>query len=195
MRWLVATAMLVLSTAPAMAQDRLDELATMVNQSTATPRGEDSMVERMAKLVRTSADELRAEQTSSGLGWGDLFLAHRIAARGGHPVGKVIAARRTGASWTQIAEEARVDPDALVADVGGAWPDAARSVSGVSRAAPTPAASPDKPDAKPRSGGLLDFLRGKAGGESDDRASPPPTSEPRDDITERMLRGAGQKQR
>jgi hypothetical protein len=194
MKYVVALLGLLLVTAPAAAQDRLDELATVVNQSSASPKSEAGTIERMAKTLRIDADALRAEQMGSGLGWGDLFLAHRIATRGGHPVTKVIAARRSGASWTTIAEEARVEPDALVADVVAAWPDAARVLP--KPATPAAAAAPDKPAQaeKAKSGGLLDFLRGKSSSDADTggSSSAPP---PRDEMTERMLRGAGQKQR
>ena len=186
----VVAALLVLATA-ASAQDRLDELATVVNQSTAAPKTEAAAVERMAKTLGIGADALRAEQTASGLGWGDLFLAHRVAKRGGHPVDKVIAARRTGANWTQIADEARVDADALVGDVVASFPDAARVVP--KPAAPAAAPATDTPEKDTRkSRGFFDFLRGKpAGGDT----SGPGLPQPADDISERMLRGAGQKQR
>jgi hypothetical protein len=194
MKYAVALLGLMLMTAPAVAQDRLDELATVVNQSSASPKSEAGTIERMAKTLRVDADALRTEQTGSGLGWGDLFLAHRIATRGGHPVSKVIAARRSGANWTTIAEEARVEPDALVADVVAAWPDAARVLP--KPATPASASAPDKPaqTEKAKSGGVLDVLRGKSSSDADTSGSssgPPP----RDEMTERMLRGAGQKQR
>src|SRR5438105_9339787 len=141
MKYAVALLGLLLVAAPTVAQDRLDALATVVNQSSASSKSEAGTIERMAKMLRVDPDALRAEQTSSGLGWGDLFLAHRIASRGNHPVSKVIAARRSGAPWTTIADEARVESDALVADVVATWPDAAR----VLPKAATPAPASDKP--------------------------------------------------
>lgn len=193
MRYAVALVGLLLMAAPATAQDRLDELATVVNQSSASPKSEAGTIERMANTLRVDPDVLRAEQTSSGLGWGDLFLAHRIASRGNHPVSKVIAARRSGANWTAIADEARVDPDALVADVVAAWPDAARVLPKAAKPAAPASDKPAEPE-KAKSGGFLDFLRGKSSSDVDTSSSssgPPP----RDEITDRMLRGAGQKQR
>jgi len=194
MRYAVAVAVLLLLTTAASAQDRLDELATVVNQSTATPKTEAAAVERMAKTLGTGADALRAEHTASGLGWGDLFLAHRVAKRGGHPVDKVIAARRTGANWTEIADEARVDADALVGDVVASFPDAARVLP--KPAAPPAAPAPAEPAEKDtrKSGGFFDFLRGKPSGDAGDKSAPG-LPQPADDISDRMLRGAGQKQR
>jgi hypothetical protein len=194
MKYAVALLGLWLVAAPASAQDRLDELATVVNQSSASPKSEAGTIERMAKTLRVDPDALRAEQTSSGLGWGDLFLAHRVASRGNHPVSKVIAARRSGAAWTTIADEARVESDALVADVVATWPDAARVLPKAVTPAPPPASDKPAQTEKAKSGGFLDFLRGKSSSDADtsSTSSGPP---PRDEITERMLRGAGQKQR
>jgi hypothetical protein len=195
MRYVVALASLLVMTSPAIAQDRLDALAIVVNQSSAAPKSEAATVERMAKTLGTGADALRAEQTSSGLGWGDLFLAHRVASRGGHPVDKVIAARRSGANWTEIAEEASVDPDKLVADVVASWPDAARVLPKPATPAATPAADKPEEKDKAKSGGVFDFLRGKSASDDTDKSGTPAGPPPRDEITDRMLRGAGQKQR
>src|SRR5688500_723302 len=78
---------------------------------------------RMARSLTKSADTLRAERVSSRLGWGDLYIAHRIAARGGHAVDKVLGARRSGATWKQIADEAGVEPVLVVQDVLATWPE------------------------------------------------------------------------
>ena len=115
--------------APAAAQDRLDAAAAALTRATAQPRDEAVAVGRMGSLLGVTPEALRAQRTSVGLGWGDFFVARRIAARGGHPVDKVFAARRTGTGWSAIAEEANVSSDLLVQDVAAVWPEAARATA------------------------------------------------------------------
>jgi hypothetical protein len=114
---------LAASAASVRADDELDALAAGVERAAAAPHAERAAVDRMAQALTKSADTLRAERASSRLGWGDLYIAHRIATRGGHPVDKVVGARRSGATWTQIAEEAGVEPLLIAQDVLSTWPE------------------------------------------------------------------------
>jgi hypothetical protein len=180
---------LVLAVLPAAAQDRLDAVAAAVDRATTTAAA--AAVDRMAKFLDTTPDVLRAERASTRLGWGDVFVAHRIATRGGHPIAKVFAARRSGAAWGEIAEEARVDAGALVQDVAVLWPDAARATAGGGTARPdapsdatrAPVAPTAAPEEKKGLGSrVIDFLRGR-----DDQ---PPDRTP-DEIRDRMIRGGG----
>jgi len=134
-----ALAMVVLvlaTTASVYADPELDTLAAGVERTATSPQAERAAVDRMAKALSTAPDTLRAERASSRLGWGDLYIAHRIATRGGHPVDKVVAARRSGATWAQIAEEAGVEPVLIAQDVLATWPELKPRP-----AAPAPAAS------------------------------------------------------
>jgi hypothetical protein len=174
---------LVLAVLPAAAQDRLDAVAAAVDRAT-TPAAA-AAVDRMAKFLDTTPDVLRAERASTRLGWGDVFVAHRIATRGGHPIAKVFAARRSGAAWGEIAEEARVDAGALVQDVAALWPDAARA----------PAAPTAAPEEKKGLGSrVIDFLRG-APADKDKAAErgrdDQPPDRTQDEIRDRMIRGGG----
>jgi hypothetical protein len=196
--WIAILVMLVLFANVAGAQDRLDAIAAAVDRATATPQAEAATVDRMAKFLGTTPDTLRAERASTKLGWGDLFVSHRIAARGGHPIDKVFGARRSGAPWGTIAEEAGVQPDLLVGDVGAVFPDAARATgpaspggsttsgssapSGGSPTAPTKAAEPPKST----SGGETPFQPFGESRSSGDRT--------RDEIRDRMIRGGGTRQ-
>jgi hypothetical protein len=139
----------------------------------------------MAKFLGTTPETLRAERASTKLGWGDLFISHRIATHGGHPIDKVFAARRSGAPWGTIAEEAGVEPDLLIADVATAWPDAAKAVpstqtggSEPSRTPPAQAAEPPKSPVAPNPP-FQPFGDSRTG----DRT--------RDEIRDRMIRGSG----
>lgn len=111
------------TTASVHADPELDTLAAGVERTATTPQAERAAVDRIARALSTAPDTLRAERASSRLGWGDLYIAHRIATRGGHPVDKVVAARHSGATWAQIAEEAGVEPVLIAQDVFATWPE------------------------------------------------------------------------
>jgi len=174
-----------LAVLPAAAQDRLDAVVAAVDRATTPAAAEAAAVDRMAKFLDTAPDVLRAERASTRLGWGEVFVAHRIATRGGHPIAKVFAARRSGAAWGKIAEEARVDAGALVQDVAALWPDAARA----------PAAPTAAPEEKKGLGSrVIDFLRG-APADKDKAAErgrdDQPPDRTQDEIRDRMIRGGG----
>jgi len=191
---------LALAVLPAAAQDRLDAVAAAVDRATTPAAAEAAAVDRMAKFLDTAPDVLRAERASTRLGWGDVFVAHRIATRGGHPIAKVFAARRSGAAWGEIAEEARVDAGALVQDVAALWPDAARATPGggtarpgaPSDATPAPTAAPE--EKKSLGSRVIDFLRG-APADKDKAAErgrdDQPPDRTQDEIRDRMIRGGG----
>jgi len=191
-----------LAVLPAAGQDRLDAVAAAVDRAATPATAEPAAVDRMAKFLDTSADVLRAERASTRLGWGDVFIAHRIATRGGHPIAKVFAARRSGAAWGEIAEEARVDVDALVQDAAGLWPDAARATSsgGAARpgspsdATPAPASTAAPEEKKGVGARVLDFLRGAPADKDtvDVRGrDDTPSDRTQDEIRDRMIRGGG----
>ncbi len=119
---------------------------------------------------------------------GDLFISHRIATRSGHPIDKVFAARRSGAPWGTIAEEAGVQPDLLVADVATAWPEAANAVpstqTGGSEPSKAPPAQAGEPPKSPAAANppFQPFGDSRTG----DRAA--------DEIRNRMIRGGGIRQ-
>jgi hypothetical protein len=182
----------LLAALPAAAQDRLDAVAAGVDRAI-TPAAEPAAVERMARFLGTTPDVLRGERASQRLGWGDVFISHRIATRGGHPLEKVFAARRTGAAWELIAGEAHVDADALVQDVAVLWPEAARATAG----GPAPASPPPAPEAKKGLGDrVMDLLRGPPADTTGERArDDPPSDRTQEEIRDRMIRGGGGRSR
>jgi len=191
----LALAALVLAAVPVAAQDRLDAAAAALDRATAQPKTETAAVERMAALLKLAPDALRSQRASARLGWGDFFIAHRIAMRGVHPVDKVFAARRTGTGWTEIAEEANVSADALVQDVAIVWPDAAKAGAPPGGPATPPAAATSKPAAatsKEEPKGVGAKLRDLFGGSSTPPADEAkPAGPPADDMRDKMIRGGG----
>src|SRR5262245_234506 len=197
--WMAVLALLVLLPSVAGAQDRLDAVASAVDRATATSQTEAASVDRMAKFLGTTPETLRGERASTKLGWGDLFVSHRIATRGGHPIDKVFGARRSGAPWGTIAEEAGVQPDLIVSDVAAVWPDAARatgpagpgtsSPSGAGTSSGAPSSPPPAKAAEPP----------KSAGDSSTPFQPFGESQgsgdrTRDEIRDRMIRGGGVRQ-
>jgi hypothetical protein len=198
--WRVLSILVIaLTVGSAAAEGRLDALATAVERETSTPRAEGTSVERMARFLGVSVEELRVEHGAARLGWADVFISHRIATRGGHPLEKVFAARRSGAAWAQIAEEAGVDVDALVHDLAAVWPDAvgARSApdptgpGGSRPSAVAPAAAPPADDKKGLGGRVLDLLRGGTVDTPDGSRDDKPVDRTSEDIRDRMIRGGG----
>jgi len=194
-RWIgLALAAIALAAAPSAAQDRLDAAAAALDRATAQPKAETAAVERMSVMLRVAPDTLRAQRAGARLGWGDFFLAQRVAARGGHPVDKVFAARRTGAGWTEIAEEANVSADALVQDVAVVSPEAAKA--GASPAPPGSATAPARgtppaatPNDEPKGFGAR--MRDLFGGTPAPSGEGKPADSAADEMRDKMIRGGG----
>src|SRR5688500_2140590 len=162
---------LAASTADVHADPELDTLAAGVERTAATRKAERTVVDRMARALTTSLDTLRAQKASSRLGWGDLYIAYRIATRGGHPVDKVFGARRSGATWSQIAEEAGVEPVLIAQDVFATWPELQPKPA----PAPPSAASEPPRDARP--------------------APAPKPADAAEEVRDKILRGGGMRGR
>jgi hypothetical protein len=186
----VALVALVLAAAPAAAEDRLDAVAAALDRATAHPKAETAAVERMSAILKVAPDALRAQRAGVRLGWGDFYLAHRIAMRGAHPVEKVFAARRTGTGWSEIAEEANVNADALVQDVAIVSPDAAKAVGAPASGGPAPPAAATSPE-EPKGLGakIRDMFGGTPGPPPADGGKP--ANPAQEDIRDKMIRGGG----
>ena len=179
------------------AQDRLDTIAAAIDRAMTPAARANATLPRVAAVLGTTAETLRAEHASSQLGWGDLFIAHRIATRGGHPLEKVVAARRSPAAWGTLAEEAGVEADAVVQDAATLWPDAVRATSSTETAPATPPPAAAPTPARSVGGRVLDFLRGGADDKAADRVRDEPASSERteDDLRDKMIRGGGTRTR
>lgn len=123
MRVVLLAALLLLLPVAATAEDhRLEGFAAAINQASTASATDAATVNHIARAVERPIEALTSEQARSGLPWGDLFLAYRIAIHTGHPVEKVFAARKTGAAWKDIASDAKVDERRLEGDVLAAFP-------------------------------------------------------------------------
>jgi hypothetical protein len=182
MRAILLAAVLALGAGVASADEALDALVDAVNRAGAAPKTEAATVERIARAVAVAPPVLRARQAQAGLPWGDVLIAHRVASRGGHPLEKVVEARKSGATWTIIAGEARVDEALLAQDLTAAFPELAHAVT-------PPASGPAAPEAKKPASlkdRLLDFLRPRPPADDKDTLE---ADRAREEIRDRMLRG------
>lgn len=204
---LLATVALLVPLAVFAADHRLDGLVAAVNQAGAAKPTEAATVANIARALGVPPDALRTEQARAGLHWGDVFVAHRIAAHRGHPIDKVFAARRTGASWTDIALDAQVETGRLEQDLLAAFPNLTpvevppfspapaqappAAPPAASAPPPNPATSSDRP-APPavqpeKKRGMADRLRDLFGGEP--AGKPADRSSPRDEEIQDFIRG------
>lgn len=87
----------------ARAEARLGELAKRVDQAAA--RGEGEVASRLAAELGIAAEVLVAQHDDWKLGWGEMTIAHTLAASAGDEVGveQLIEMHQEGIGWGQIA--------------------------------------------------------------------------------------------
>jgi hypothetical protein len=108
----------------AAAADRVDRVAG---------RGEGEVAARLAAEFGVAADVLTAEKTDWKIGWGELMIAHTLAASAtaqGITVAEIVDLRADGTGWGQIAAGLEMSLGAVV----GAVRSEARVASGEVRA-------------------------------------------------------------
>lgn len=94
-------------------RQRLDAAISTLNSSEAK-HGVDSVVSaRIATETGVSIETLRMERVDSGLGFGDLYIAHELATRLGKTFAGVVVEFKAGKGFGQIATEGNVNWGAL----------------------------------------------------------------------------------
>ena len=116
LRTLFALAVL-LGTGSAWGADALSEGAAAIGQASTTPDGARVVVGHISRKLAISVETLRNERVQTGLGWGDLLVAHRIASLTGLSFDKIVAESKGGKTWEEIARAHDVDSTKLAADV------------------------------------------------------------------------------
>jgi hypothetical protein len=111
--------LLVLLAGPTWGADAptLEDRAAAFDRASKEPDGDRIVVGHISRALGVSVEKLRAQHTQSGLGWGDLLIAHRIAKAASSSVDDIVAESRNGKSWDAIARDRNVDVQRLVADV------------------------------------------------------------------------------
>jgi hypothetical protein len=111
--------LIVLLTQPASGADApsLEERAAVIDRVSKEPDGDRVVVGHISRVLRVPVEKLRAQRAESGLGWGDLLIAHRIAKTSASPVDAIVAESRSGKTWEVIARGRNVDVQTLIADI------------------------------------------------------------------------------
>ena len=115
MRAALVAAALVLSAAPAWAADpaTLAERATAIERASTAPDGFRVVVGHLSRELGVPVDMLRAQRLRSGLDWGAIFIANRLARETGMTFDEVVAAYRTGKTWEVIVQDHKLDLEKL----------------------------------------------------------------------------------
>jgi hypothetical protein len=110
---------LVLAAGAAGAADSptLGERAAIIERVSTEPDGTRVVLGHLSRTLQILTDELRTQREQTGLGWGELFVAHLIAKMGGRTLDQVVGEFRSGKSWEAIARDHRLNLDRLTADV------------------------------------------------------------------------------
>jgi hypothetical protein len=99
--------------APPPASPSLAERAAAIEATANEADGERVVLGHLSRKLGVSADVLRAPRAQPGLGWGDLFIANRLARETHTPLETLVAESRAGATWEDIAREHGADVERL----------------------------------------------------------------------------------
>jgi hypothetical protein len=119
MRWVLVAILSAVSlgvASPAGAQDpSLADRAAAIDHVLTEREGFRVVVGHISRELGITVDTLREQRKETGLGWGDLLVAHRISREGKAPLDQVVAEFRDGKSWEEVARGRKVDLDKLTA--------------------------------------------------------------------------------
>ncbi|MBI3826705.1 MAG: hypothetical protein HY294_11960 [Candidatus Rokubacteria bacterium] len=96
----------------------LEERAAAIERSSKAPDGDRVVVGHLSRKLGVPVETLRMQRARTGLGWGDLLIANRLAGDTGLPVEQLAAEFRDGGSWTAVARAHGGRVEALIQDVG-----------------------------------------------------------------------------
>jgi hypothetical protein len=133
----------------------LAERAAAIERASTAPDGFRVVVGHVSRELGIPVDVLRGQRAQTGLDWGALLIANRLARETGLTLEQVVAESRRGTSWEDIARAHNVD----VAKLAGA---VANTQSIVERRAEDKAPPPMqwKSTAPPGSGGPTGMVPG-----------------------------------
>ena len=80
-----------------------------INADASKPGGPAKVVQSISKSTGVPAATLEKQKTSTGLTYGDIFAAHSIAKAAGKNFNEIVALKKKGQTWDQIAEANGVD--------------------------------------------------------------------------------------
>jgi hypothetical protein len=94
---------------------RIQRAVAKIDAEAATPEGEAAVLQRLSAQLGVSADSLKLQHETWGLGYGEIAMAYGFAkaSRKGKTPADVVAMRTAGMGWLDIAKELGVKIDAV----------------------------------------------------------------------------------
>ena len=110
---------IVLGVNPAWAADpaTLADRATAIERASNAPDGYRVVVGHISRELSLAVDVLRTQRLRTGLDWGAIFIANRLARETGLTFDEVVAEYRSGKAWEQIVGDHKVDLPKLISTV------------------------------------------------------------------------------
>jgi hypothetical protein len=123
MRILIAIAILLALPLPAVSawgadtQATLEQHARAIDRAALTAEGARTVSAHLEAALGIPATTLEAQRARTKLGWGEVFIANRLAQRTGLSFDRIVGEFRAGKGWGDIAREHHLDLGQLVSDV------------------------------------------------------------------------------
>jgi hypothetical protein len=95
----------------------LEDRAVAIARASKAPDGERVVAGHISRELRIPVETLRAQLTQTGLGWGELLIATRLARETRLTLDQVVGEFRSGKAWEEIARDHKADLDRLMRDV------------------------------------------------------------------------------
>lgn len=118
--WAIMIALVVvLGTGPVWAAEppTLEERAGAIERASQAPDGERVVVGHISRELGVPVATLRTQRAQTGLGWGEILIAHRLSRGTGLTFDQVVAEFRNGKSWGDIARDRKIDVGKLASEV------------------------------------------------------------------------------
>ena len=96
-------------TAAVVAAPTIKQTIASINADASKPDGPAKVVQSISKSTGVPAATLEKQKASTGLTYGDIFAAHSIAKASGKQFAEIVALKKKGQTWDQIAEANGVD--------------------------------------------------------------------------------------
>jgi hypothetical protein len=95
----------------------LADRAAAIERTAGEPDGERVVLGHLSRKLNMSAETLRSQRAQTGLGWGDLFIANRLALETQTPFETLVAELRGGQNWESVARAHGADLERLQTDM------------------------------------------------------------------------------
>lgn len=96
-------------TTAVVAAPTIKQTIASINADASKPDGPAKVVQSISKSTGVPAATLESQKASTGLTYGDIFAAHSIAKASGKKFTDMVALKKKGQTWDQIAEANGVD--------------------------------------------------------------------------------------